>query len=154
MAIKGNFETVLTTIDDNKAETDAMIAENKADTDAKIAVIMSALTRVATGSAPDTTPDVPKRTNQRYSAALKQKTLQWLLEHLSDPYPNGHEIEFLQKATGIDTIKRMSLLVTQIRTKEMVKDKNCKWCKHVKPKHASVLGNKRAWTQKNINDMM
>jgi hypothetical protein len=150
---------------DNKAEIDAMIAENKADTDAKIAVIMSVLTRVATGCAPDTTPDtdaktpdttpdVPKRTNQRYSAVQKQKTLQWLLEHISDPYPNGQEIELLRKATGIDTPKRMSTLVTQIRTKEMVKDKNGKWSTRVKPKHASVLGKKRAWTQKNINDMM
>ena len=142
VAIRENHDVVQQNfhiMDEKLAETDAIMADNKADTDAKIAVIMSVLTRVATGCAPDTTPDtdaktpdttpdVPKRTNQRYSAVQKQKTLQWLLEHISDPYPNGQEIELLRKATGIDTPKRMSTL--------------------------AVLGKKRAWTQKNINDMM
>ena len=135
---------------DNKAETDAKMAENKAETDAKIAEIMNALSKVATGSAP---ANLAMRKNQRYTAESKKITLQWLVKHISNPYPDRDEMECLQNKTGVDTIKRMTSLVTQIRTKEMVKDKNGKWCKRVMPKHASVLGNTR-WTQKSISDCM
>ena len=135
---------------DNKAETDAKMAENKAETDAKIAEIMNALSKVATGSAP---ANLAMRKNQRYTAESKKITLQWLVKHISNPYPDRDEMECLQNKTGVDTIKRMTSLVTQIRTKEMVKDKNGKWCKRTTTK-PSVLGKKRAWTQKNINDMM
>jgi hypothetical protein len=137
-------------IADNKAETDAKMAENKAETDAKIAEIMNALSKVATGSAP---ANLAMRKNQRYTAESKKITLQWLVKHISNPYPDRDEMECLQNKTGVDTIKRMTSLVTQIRTKEMVKDKNGKWCKRVMPKHASVLGNTR-WTQKSISDCM
>ena len=135
---------------ENKADADAKMARNKAETDAKMAEIVSALTRVGTGSAPGSAPaNLAKRKNQRYTAESKKITLKWLLKHISNPYPNRDEMECLQNKTGVDTIKRMTSLVTQIRTKEMVKDKNGEWCKRVMPKHASVLGNKR-WTQKSI----
>jgi hypothetical protein len=138
---------------ENKADADAKMARNKAETDAKMAEIVSALTRVGTDSATGCVPNLPKRTNQRYTAESKKITLQWLVKHISNPYPDRDEMECLQNKTGVDTIKRMTSLVTQIRTKEMVKDKNGKWCKRVMPKHASVLGNTR-WTQKSISDCM
>jgi hypothetical protein len=144
-------------IADNKAETDAIMEENKAETDAKIAEIMNALSKVATGSATGCVPDapakLPMRKNQRYTAESKRITLQWLMKNTSNPYADRDEMEFLQQKTGVDTFQRMRTLITQIRTKEMVKDKNGKWCKRTTTK-PSVLGKKRAWTQKNINDMM
>ena len=141
---------------ENKAETDAKIAENKADTDAKMAEIMNALSKVATGSAPDDPANLPMRKNQRYTAESKRITLQWLLKHISNPYPNRDEMECLQNKTGVDTIKRMTSLVNQIRIKEMVKDKknkNGKWCRRTTTK-PSVLGNKHSWSLKSISDCM
>jgi hypothetical protein len=141
---------------ENKAETDAKIAENKADTDAKMAEIMNALSKVATGSAPDDPANLPMRKNQRYTAESKRITLQWLLKHISNPYPNSDEMECLQNKTGVDTIKRMTSLVNQIRIKEMVKDKknkNGKWCRRTTTK-PSVLGNKHSWSLKSISDCM
>jgi hypothetical protein len=156
---------------ENKAETDAKMAEivasadakmadNKAETDAKIAEIMNALSKVATGSATGCVPDapakLPMRKNQRYTAESKRITLQWLLKHISNPYPNSDEMECLQNKTGVDTIKRMTSLVNQIRIKEMVKDKknkNGKWCRRTTTK-PSVLGNKHSWSLKSISDCM
>jgi hypothetical protein len=149
VAIKENHDVVqqnFQIIQEKLADTDAKMAE----TDAKIAEIMNALSKVATGSAP---ANLAMRKNQRYTAESKKITLQWLVKHISNPYPDRDEMECLQNKTGVDTIKRMTSLVTQIRTKEMVKDKNGKWCKRTTTK-PSVLGKKRAWTQKNINDMM
>ena len=144
-------------MEENKAETDAKMAENKAETDAKIAEIMNALSKVASGSAtgcvPDATAKLPMRKNQRYTAESKRITLQWLMKNTSNPYADRDEMKFLQQKTGVNTFPRMRSLITQIRTKEMVKDKNGKWCKRTTTK-PSVLGKKRAWTQKNINDMM
>jgi hypothetical protein len=110
----------------------------RTDPYAKMAVIMSALTRVAAGDAPGTAPDGRGRTNQRYTAESKKMTLQWLLQNSSDPYTTHEELELLRQETGIDTTKRMSTLVTQISSKEMEKDKQGKRCKHVMPKPASV----------------
>ena len=139
---------------ENKAETDAKLAENKADTDAKMAVIMKSLNKVAKGSAPVAPLLKPVRTYTKYTAESKTKTLQWLLEHSKNPYPTPLEIEILRQETGIDTYKRMSTLVVQIRTKEMVRGENGQWRKRVEPNHASKLGNKRAWSQQNISDWM
>ncbi len=153
---------------ENKAETDAKMAEivasadakmadNKAETDAKIAEIMNALSKVASGSAtgcvPDATAKLPMRKNQRYTAESKRITLQWLMKNTSNPYADRDEMKFLQQKTGVNTFPRMRSLITQIRTKEMVKDKNGKWCKRTTTK-PSVVGNKRSWTQKSISDCM
>ena len=156
-------------IADNKAETDAKMAEivasadakmadNKAETDAKIAEIMNALSKVATGSAPcsatgSAPANLPMRKNQRYTAESKRITLQWLMKNTSNPYADRDEMKFLQQKTGVNTFPRMRSLITQIRTKEMVKDKNGKWCKRTTTK-PSVVGNKRSWTQKSISDCM
>ena len=148
---------------ENKADADAKMADNKADADAKMAEIMSALTRVGTVSAtgcvrarvdvPDAPAKLPMRKNQRYTAESKRITLQWLMKNTSNPYADRDEMKFLQQKTGVNTFPRMRSLITQIRTKEMVKDKNGKWCKRTTTK-PSVVGNKRSWTQKSISDCM
>ena len=159
VAIKENHDVVqqnLHIMDEKLADADAMNAENKADTDAKMAEIMNALSKVATGSAPDDPANLPMRKNQRYTAESKRITLQWLLKHISNPYPNRDEMECLQNKTGVDTIKRMTSLVNQIRIKEMVKDKknkNGKWCRRTTTKPL-VLGNKHSWSLKSISDCM
>ena len=176
-------------IAENKAEVDAKIAENKAEAAANFAelkdvvdVVVAKLAAVAQGaSAASSAPAAPAasaapaagvarvasaakvavRKYQRYTAAAKQKVLQWLLKHSSDPYTTPEQLELLRQQTGIDTTKRMSTLLFQIRSKEMEKDKNGKWRKRVMPKPVSVLGNKRdvhrnkrAWIQKHIKDWM
>jgi hypothetical protein len=160
VAIKENHDVTQQNfhiMDEKLADANAIMAENKAETDAKIAEIMNALSKGATGSATGCVPDapakLPMRKNQRYTAESKRITLQWLMKNTSNPYADRDEMEFLQQKTGVDTFQRMRTLITQIRTKEMVKDKNGKWCKRTTTK-PSVLGKKRAWTQKNINDMM
>ena len=140
--------------DAKMAETDAKLAENKADTDAKMAVIMQSLNKVAKGCAPVAPLLQPVRKYTKYTAESKTKTLKWLLEHSKNPYPTPLEIEILRQETGIDTYKRMSTLVVRMRTNEMVRGENGQWRKRVEPNHASELGNKRAWTQQNISDLM
>lgn len=140
--------------DAKMAETDAKLAENKADTDAKMAVIMQSLNKVAKGCAPVAPLLQPVRKYTKYTAESKRKTLKWLLEHSKNPYPTPLEIEILRQETGIDTYKRMSTLIVNIRTKELVRGENGQWRKRVEPNHASELGNKRAWTQQNISDLM
>ena len=88
-----------------------------------------------------------------YTAESKKKTLQWLLNHSSNQYPRREDIEILRQETGIDTFQRMTSLLSSMRIK-MAKDKNGKWCKRMMSEPASVSGNKRAWTQQNIIDMM
>jgi hypothetical protein len=167
-------------IADNKAETDAKIAEIVASADAKMAEIVNALSKVATGSATDCVPDapaeimnalskvasgsatgsvpdapakLPMRKYKKYTTESKKITLQWVMKNISYPYADIDELEMLQKKTGVDTIDRMRQLIKQLRTKEMVQDKHGKWCRRTTTK-PSVVGNKRSWTQKNINDMM
>ena len=68
----------------------------------------------------------PTRGYIRYTAEAKKKTLQWLLEHSSHPFPTCDDVEFLRQATGIDTTKRMRSLICVIRTKQM-EDQDGTW---------------------------
>ena len=147
-------------IADNKAEADAKIAENKAEADSKIAELQNVMDKVvekidlfgpgARAAADGRGAGGPVRKYQRYTAAARKTTLEWMLRHASHPYPTPAELEKLRKETGIDTTKRMSALLVQIRTKDMEKDNTGVWRKRVMQPATSKKG--KVWTQKNIKD--
>lgn len=144
------------------AEAESKIEENKVEAESKIADLKDVVDKVvdrlalfgagARAAAGDRGAGGPVRTYQKYTAAARKKTLEWMLRHSSHPYPTPAELEKLRKETGIDTPKRMSALLVQIRTKDMEKDNTGVWRQRVI--QPSTSKKSKMWTQKNIKDWM
>ena len=104
-----------------------MLAENKADADAQMAGVIKTLDQLVSGRA------LRKRTRQYilYPPDARRQTLQWLLQHSSHPYPTKDEVECLLEQTGLDTIKRMKILIYNVRNRDMQKNAQGVWRQRV-----------------------
>jgi hypothetical protein len=66
-----------------------------------------------------------------YPPDARRQTLQWLLQHSSHPYPTKDEVECLLEQTGLDTIKRMKILIYNVRNRDMQKNAQGVWRQRV-----------------------
>ena len=72
-----------------------------------------------------------KRQYIAYPPDARRQTLQWLLQHSSHPYPTKDEVECLLEQTGLDTIKRMKILIYNVRNRDMQKNAQGVWRQRV-----------------------
>jgi len=141
-AMTSVMQTLLTRMDDrvdaklaeNKADIDAKLAEklaeNKADADAQMAGVVKTLDQLVSGRALRKRTCI-KRQYIAYPPDARRQTLQWLLQHSSHPYPTKDEVEWLLEQTGLDTIKRMKILIYNVRNRDMQKNAQGVWRQRV-----------------------
>lgn len=115
---------------ENKSDIDALLAENKADADAQMAGVIKTLDQLVSGSALRKRTCI-KRQYIAYPPDARRQTLQWLLQHSSHPYPTKDEVECLLEQTGLDTIKRMKILIYNVRNRDMQKNAQGVWRQRV-----------------------
>jgi hypothetical protein len=115
---------------ENKSDIDALLAENKADADAQMAGVIKTLDQLVSGSALRKRTCI-KRQYIAYPPDARRQTLQWLLQHSSHPYPKKDEVEWLLEQTGLDTIKRMKILIYNVRNRDMQQNAQGVWRQRV-----------------------
>ena len=115
---------------ENKSDIDALLAENKADADAQMAGVVKTLDQLVSGRALRKRTCI-KRQYIAYPPDARRQTLQWLLQHSSHPYPTKDEVEWLLEQTGLETIKRMKILIYNVRNRDMQRDATGVWRQRV-----------------------